>query len=325
MALSRIKLDTHVRELLKKASGARRSLQVFVPTATAIAAALKLLTPTDASESVKAASATSQILLLLFIALAGVVLLFTDKSATTVIHDAQLAIDEAEQARAAVAEMETITSELEAQIARQTRLEDVLEAMRAVVDVALRQPEISPQQLEEWLTDLLDFLVADKLSLFGMGDEQWNFSIYLFDQEAQELRCLVTRRPTTREEQAPHRSWREGEGHVGKAYQDRRPLVCSDSTEPNVRGFFDAPGAKLRDYDLDRYRSLAAIPIQSDDEVPVGVLVATSAVAGRFLPEDEETVSPLLSLARTLATLLAIYNLGRRTEGNFDASGRGRH
>ena len=86
-------------------------------------------------------------------------------------------------------------------------------------------------------------------------------------------------------------------------------MICADSTDPNVRGFFVAPAEKLMEYDIDRYRSLAALPIQSDGERPLGVLVATSAVKGRFDPEDDETVRPLFSLARTLATLVGVYNL----------------
>ena len=98
-------------------------------------------------------------------------------------------------------------------------------------------------------------------------------------------------------------------GMSEKAFQAKHPLICADSTDPNVRGFFEAPTAKLMGYDIDRYRSLAALPIQTDGESPVGVLVATSEVKGRFDPEDDETVRPLFSLAKTLATLVGVYNL----------------
>ncbi len=313
MSGSRKKLDEHVRELLGKGAASRRSLQIFIALATAAAGGLKVLTPSDATLTWASASVAMQVLLLALTFVAAVIVLLTDKSATSVVHDAQVAIDEAETLRSAAVETEAVIAQLELQMAKQTRVEYIVDAMRSVVDVALHEKTLNNDRLKEWMTDLLDFLVADKQMLFGIGDEQWNFSIYIFDVSTSELVCAVTRRPTTKEEQAPHRSWRAGEGHVGKAFQDRRPLVCADSTEANVRGFFDAPGDKLRDYDLDRYRSLAAIPIQTDEEQPLGVIVATSAVEGRFTPDDDETFRPILSLARTLATLVGVYNLRRHT------------
>ncbi len=305
----RAKLDRHVRELLGLATRARQSLQIFVPVATTVVAALKGLTPSNSPIAVASSSVVAQLLLLTLIALAGAVLLFTDKSATNVVHDAQDALDERDQAQQALAEAQAVIDDLELQLARASRVEDIVDAMRSVVDVAICERVITREKLDEWLIDLLDFPIADKLTLFGIGDEQWNFSIYLFDEATRELHCAACRRPTRKEEEAPHRSWREGEGHVGKAFQGRRPLVCADSTDPNVRGFFDAPAGKAMDYDIERYRSLAALPIQASDDRPFGVLVATSAVKGRFDPEDDETVRPLLSLSRTLATLLGVYNL----------------
>lgn len=305
----RARLDGHVRELLGLATKARQSLQIFAPVATVGVAALKGLTPSNSPMTVASSSVVAQLMLLVLIALAGAVLLFTDKSATNVVHDAQGALDERDQAQRALAEADAVIDDLELQLPRASRVEDMVDAMRSVVDLAICEPTITRDKLDEWLIDLLDFLIADKLTLFGIGDEQWNFSVYLLDDATAELQCAACRRPTRKEEEAPHRSWREGEGHVGKAFQGRRPLICADSTDPNVRGFFDAPAGKVMDYDIERYRSLAALPIQSDDDRPFGVLVATSATKGRFDPEDEETVRPLLSLSRTLATLLGVYNL----------------
>jgi len=206
-------------------------------------------------------------------------------------------------------ELKNVIYNLETELARLIQIEGIIDAMRSVVDIAIIRTEIDFSKMKEWMIDLLDFMVTDKLTLFQIGDEQWNFSIYIFNETSGELECIVTRRPTVKEEQAGHRPWREGEGHVGKAFQGRRALVCRDSKDPNVRGFFDAPDGKLRGYDLDRYRSLAAIPIQVDGAVPLGVLVATSEKVGRFDPEDEDTFRPLLALSRTLATLLSIYKL----------------
>lgn len=302
--------DRHVRELLKQASTARRSLQIFVPAATAVVAMAKGFTPADSPATILATSVTVQILLLILIAIAGSIVLLTDKSATSVVHDAQLAIDSGDQVKASLAEAEVVISELSKQLSKDGRVADIAEAMRSVIDVALAAESNSEEQLRVWFTDLLDFFVSSKLTIFGIADEQWNFSIYLLDGEGN-LVCAATRRPTMAEQDAPHRAWREGEGHVGKAYQGRRALVCSDSTDPNVRGFFDAPDGKATSYDADRYRSIAAIPILDNNGPPYGVLVATSEKAGRFRPDEEETFKPLQSASNTLATLVSVYNLKR--------------
>jgi len=309
LSISRQTLDAHIRELLGKASDARRAMLIFSPFAAFIIAALKTWIPESAPKEIANASLAVQITLLALLAISGAVLVLTDKSATNIVHDAQKALNEREQAERDLQSANRVIQELNRDLARTVRVEGIVDAMREVVDLAISNDSISHGKLIEWLTDLLDFLVADKLTLFEIGDEQWNFSIYILDQANEELNCAATRRPTKKEEDAPHRSWKIGEGHVGKAFQSGRPLVCADSKDPNVRGFFDAPTGKLMEYDTDRYRSLAALPIQANDERPLGVLVATSEIKGRFDPENTETYRPLLSLGRTLATLLSIYNL----------------
>jgi hypothetical protein len=94
----------------------------------------------------------------------------------------------------------------------------------------------------------------------------------------------------------------------------RRALICADSTDPNVRSFFDAPEDKRARYDDSlRYRSLAAIPLQlPGTEKPIGVVVATSDVADRLRPtvdgDDDESVRTVRALGKTLATLLGVTN-----------------
>jgi hypothetical protein len=83
----RAKLDEHVRDLLGKATAARRSLQIFIPVATAIVAVLKGWTPKTAPTEITTGSVVIQIILLILVALAGTVVVLTDKSATSVVHD----------------------------------------------------------------------------------------------------------------------------------------------------------------------------------------------------------------------------------------------
>jgi hypothetical protein len=84
------------------------------------------------------------------------------------------------------------------------------------------------------------------------------------------------------------------------------------------RQIFDAPEPKRRPDDLERYRSIASIPIRLGKGDPVGVLVATSDVASRFyLPSERgdparDPVEPLRVLAREVALIIELTDLYRR-------------
>ena len=98
-----------------------------------------------------------------------------------------------------------------------------------------------------------------------------------------------------------------------------RALIVADALDPNVRGFFDAPAKKILAVydDAERYRSIAAIPIQlasaDSNDRPFGVVVATSDQPNRFVPsetgEDHDAVKPIRQLGNTLATLIAVNHL----------------
>ena len=77
---------------------------------------------------------------------------------------------------------------------------------------------------------MLDVVVADKAILFGMSSDRWNFAIYSYDSGMGCLICIACRRPIRAEEEAPHRSWKSGEGHIGIAFQMRREIVAGDTS-----------------------------------------------------------------------------------------------
>ena len=131
-SVRRSTLDGHIRALLAKATSARRSLQIFIPSATACVVALKAYTPPASQAALASGSFVAQVLLLILVALAGIVVLLTDTSATFVIHDAQTALEEKEGALNDLAEAEVVIEELRDQLARAARVEDIVEALRAV-------------------------------------------------------------------------------------------------------------------------------------------------------------------------------------------------
>ncbi len=313
----KIRLQRHTSEFLEKARKLRLGLQLATVIAPVVVGFSKALPQGVPGSAWAAVLVTLQIVFLVLGALAGVLVLMTDKSALAVMADAQSAVEAAEVNKSALAVSQREIQQLEAELTKASVLSLTIDSMRVAVDVALLPSAKAP--IEDQIRDMLDLLAASKSTLFGMGDELWNFSVYLWREERRQLECVACRRPTRSDEDAPHRNWKPGEGHIGQAFQMKRALICADSTDLNVRGFFDAPEDKRTSYDDTlRYRSLAAIPFAlPGQEEPMGVVVATSDVAGRFKPEeggDHEGVRPIRALGKTLATLLAVSTLRRDTE-----------
>src|SRR5690606_30597181 len=98
-----------------------------------------------------------------------------------------------------------------------------------------------------------------------------------------------------------------GQGHVGKAFADYKPIITGDASHPDVIQLCGAPVDKERSNDFDVYRSFASIPIGlNGDDLPYGVLVATSNVKDRF---DQDSAVLLLHYASAIAALIAISGL----------------
>ena len=165
-------------------------------------------------------------------------------------------------------------------------------------------------KLDSHIAHLVDLVLAEKQVLFSMGDEAWNFAVYLYDPVEKLLKCSLCRRPLRQDELAPHRSWQPGDGHVGIAWQRDEELVAADMRDPQIEPYFRAKREYKSD-DGERYRSIASIPIRIANAQPLGVLVATSDHIGRFKPNSSgnDSVEPLRLLASTLAMMLHATNV----------------
>jgi hypothetical protein len=166
---------------------------------------------------------------------------------------------------------------------------------------------------------MLDVVVAEKAILFGIDSDRWNFAVYLHDPVLDQLNCVACRRPIRAEEDAPHRSWKPGQGHVGAAFQMEREIVAGDTSEREARALFDSPDASRHETDRRHYRSIASIPIRLAGEPIVGILVATSDIPQRFrLRQPSEAamdpVEPLRILASALAFAIKSTDFHLRAE-----------
>lgn len=242
-------------------------------------------------------------------------LLWVERSEPEILIEAERAIVEAE-------ERAQIIGRLEEDFLWFSRLYSLNSFLREIVEQVSLHGGGTPGEQAARYGSMLDMLVADKGVLFGMNDDRWNFAIYFFNAASGELDCIACRRPIRAEEEAPHRSWKPGIGHVGIAFQTVRTIVAADTSEPEARALFDAPEGLRNPDDVERYRSIASVPIRLQDENPIGVVVGTSDAPGRFYlkrPESEaarDPVEPLRSLAIHLAMLnrlIHLSNQGRPT------------
>ena len=251
---------------------------------------------------------------LVAVLIGGLVFAFVDEGAPETIARALAAIEEGRV-------RERTIVELEAEFRWITQLYGTAKALREFVEAA---PDVGAEEAKNalmgTLSALLDMVVAQKDVLFGMTDERWNFAIYLYEPTGDQLKCLICRRPIRAEETAPHRAWQSGEGHVGLAFSRGEELVASDTADPQIEQLFRGHGAKHRDDDTIRYRSIASIPIRTRGDNPWGVLVATSDRAGRFRPVTARSRSaidhaePLRVLATNLAAAIDRTHIVDRPE-----------
>lgn len=310
------RVEAHAKGFLSRAKAVRVALQSAAIASPALIACAKGVETYAGSAEVKAAAITSQYFLLLVAAFCSLLVLLTDKPASGVLEDAYDALREKKAAEGRAEDARRLNEQLRAELVKTERLGETVEAMRRSVDFAISTRSAAPDHIE--MSGLLDLLVASKDALFSMGDEQWNFSIYLWCDTEKELKAVASRRPGRGDEEKSHRSWGPGEGHVGKAFLDRRTIVSEDTQLAAVKAFFEAPqGKQGSGDDSARYRSVAAVPFGFDAEnpasMPKGVVVATSDIPGRFEPSDgitdSEAVKPIRALSNTLATLLAVNHL----------------
>ena len=251
---------------------------------------------------------------LVAVLIGGLVFAFVDEGAPETIARALAAIEGART-------RDLTITELEAEFRWITQLYGTAKALREFVEAA---PDVGAEEAKNalmgTLSALLDMVVAQKDVLFGMTDERWNFAIYLYEPTGDQLKCLICRRPIRAEETAPHRAWQSGEGHVGLAFSRGEELVASDTADPQIEQLFRGHGAKHRDDDTIRYRSIASIPIRTRGDNPWGVLVATSDRAGRFRPVTARSRSaidhaePLRVLATNLAAAIDRTHIVDRPE-----------
>jgi len=300
-------LREKTHELLKRFASWRRRVKISLVIGGALVAGASGVAANFVNAQAKWPFYVFQIFGLILVFAGGVLMEFLDEGVADAIKRANELADIAE-------ERENDIGALEGDFEWFTRMYATATAFREVVEGSVASAPGTLEDRNRRFATMLDILVAEKAILFGMDSDRWNFAIYLFDPGDGQLHCVTCRRPIRAEEEAVHRSWKPGEGHVGIAFQTQREIVAGDTAEPEARALFDAPEPRRRGDDVDRYRSIASIPIRLAGEVLIGILVATSDIPNRFWlrQRDEEgardPVEPLRILANALALVIKTAN-----------------
>ncbi len=167
---------------------------------------------------------------------------------------------------------------------------------------------------KDYFTELLDELLSPFYlrgdSIFGFSmSEKWSIGVYIFDDKSNTLKSVWREKSKSHPSQGRGRSWKPGEGHVGKAFLDRRPILTGNANDEAVSQLCRSRESKQVLYDDTTYVSFASVPIsvsENDDEDPFGVLVVTSNCEDRL---SEESITELLMhAAETIAVILELSN-----------------
>ena len=149
-------------------------------------------------------------------------------------------------------------------------------------------------------------------------DERWAISIFRIEKtnKGEILRRVTGIRADRLQEQANAREWSLNEGLVGTVWATKRDAIIEDYRDARVSRDYPVPDELKRNYDVDRYRSMAGVPIIVGPERTIwGVLAASSDVTGRFTRDPDNTktqaVDTIRSLSRASALLAAIFEVRR--------------
>jgi hypothetical protein len=209
--------------------------------------------------------------------------------------------------------------------------QSVTKLLAELLDQALTSSDLNPEKKKVFFTAVVEILAEYKFSLLRIGDEYCNISIYEHSTERGCLECIACYRSRPSDALGDHRTWKVGEGHVGKAFELQRELICGDASAPDIKPWISASPANFDERDDERYVSLAAVPIGVNAEEPTGVLIVTSNVPMRFANSDENhgdenvkeerrlAVAALQDFAVQVGQLVAVFRIQKaaHAEGTF--------
>jgi len=218
------------------------------------------------------------------------------KSATDLGRDAQAFLDERDQLLAELAENDILD-------ARRLALLDANRLMRETLEQALATSNSSQA---ETIEDMLDAALHEITHSIGFEPtEAWAISIFVV--EGDQLVRMTARRANRLGEKQDGRSWAANEGFVGTAWSHKRDVIIDDGTKTDILEAYPILPGNGRDYDAERYRSIAAIPVRIGHPATIwGVVAVSTDRAGRFRRDPENYQVQAVDTVRLIARMIAL-------------------
>jgi GAF domain-containing protein len=233
------------------------------------------------------------------------------------------ASEELAAARRAQEEFRELIDELdalpdyEAAIDRQIYLYQSMSVMRSTLERSV----VSGDDLLGTVKLMVE--LTERLLPVALGFKQsdrWTICVYQAEATGtgrDRLVCVAHHR-AIRCDVSEARCWDEGVGVAGIAYANRQEVVVPDMQAAGLGSVFNI-AAGARDYDEDRYRSIAAVPVRVDGrDKPWGVVVATNDRYGHFSLEEDlgaQTVEGVRLLAGMVALAATVCKSKRVESG----------
>lgn len=291
----------------------------WIAVFSAVAGITQFLPAFDATKTLQqniAAISTAQIVGIaacVLVCIGSVGMAFFEKDATEALEKARQAIEEARNLSEDYNRIDQLEKETD-------RVIQLYSAMRLML-TAVEQDENAAQNSEEdaHIVRLLEFGARSlKIAMNVQLSDQWTLCIYKAVQDVSShqiiLKCIACDRyDGCKVDQA--RSWPEGKGVAGVAYMNQREVIIPDMQQDGFASVFDLrDNASLyRQYDAERYRSIAAMPIKVNGlSKPWGVVVATNDRSGHFESDSGhgiKTAEVVRALARNVAIAVKFHTL----------------
>ncbi|MEG8015892.1 hypothetical protein [Sphingomonas sp. 22R3R2A-7] len=199
---------------------------------------------------------------------------------------------------------------------RRLELIDANRTMREALEQTLLIPEADALGAAQGMIDLAGRYLISSIG-FETG-EAWAISIFRVeadnngDGDGEILNRIAALRAEKLDERRQPRSWRRNEGFVGAAWVSNRDTIIEDCHEPRVAADYPVPPGCRREYDADRYRSMAVIPIRLGADRRVwGLVAASTDRIGRFRRDpgnrQVQTVDTVRLIARMTGLMAAAF------------------
>lgn len=234
----------------------------------------------------------------------AVFVLFTEDDASEELATARRASEELREAQDAI-EAYSLYDEI---IDKQISLYQTLVVMRGVIERAVVTGDTLPDVVQK-LLQLTNRLLPVALG-FAQAD-QWTICIYRAVPNhagRDKLVCAAHNRAIMCEI-AEARDWEEGVGVSGIAYANRQEVIVPNMHAAGLGSVFNI-AAGARDYDGDRYRSMAVVPIKVDgQQKPWGVVVATNDRYNHFTLDEDvglQTAEAVRAVSGMVALAVAV-------------------